>query len=209
MICSWCGLHGQPAGLLTPDICWPCKHGVPSGPDFAPGEVGYLIHTPDYHPAGPFRSLAQAEYLAELWRGRAEEVEVVGKKGRDMDINKAFPGQFLRSEDLGTNRPVVTIDRVELEKIGDEHKPILYFQGKERGLVLNKTNSAMIQELLGSPETEEWSGQRVRLYVTKVDFQGKRVSAIRIESAPRGASAPPPKPEPEPDFVASDSDVPF
>ena len=121
-----------------------------------------------------------------------------------MNINTVF-SSHLRSEDIGTARPVVTIERIEVEKVGEDTKPVLYFAGKDKGLVLNRTNSNTIIDLLGTPETEEWIGCRILLYVTKVEFQGKRVPAIRIDAAPARAAAvvnkKPAKAEPEAEAV--------
>lgn len=128
-----------------------------------------------------------------------------------MNINTAFPSNYLKADDLGKSRPVVTISDVRVEKVGEDEKPIVYFEGKEKGLVLNKTNAATIAELADSSETDDWSGVRVRLYATKVDFQGRRVLAIRIEEAPAAPrSVRQPEPEPEPDFVeVGDDEIPF
>jgi hypothetical protein len=57
----------------------------------------------------------------------------------------------------------------------------VYFAGKEKGLVLNKTNANMIVEIAGSDETEDWEGVQIVLYSTRVDFQGRRVDAIRVD----------------------------
>lgn len=108
-----------------------------------------------------------------------------------MRIGEAFPGSYLKASDLGGKRIGVTIDAVHIENIGSDNKPVLYFQGKEKGLVLNKTNANMISEIVGSDETDEWQGHRVALYPTKVDFQGKRVDAIRV-TYPNGSQPPPP-----------------
>ncbi len=129
-----------------------------------------------------------------------------------MKIGDAFPGQYLKAQDLGNNRVTVTIDRVEMEDIGGDHKAVLYFQGKDKGLVLNKTNSSAITEYAGTDETDDWRGVRVVLYKTRTEYQGKRVDCIRIDEAPlqRGAApAPPPPPPPADDFQAGDGDVPF
>lgn len=134
-----------------------------------------------------------------------------------MKIGSAFPGSYLKADELGRARPVVTIRTVKMEDIGSDTKPVLYFDGKEKGLVLNKTNSSMITEIIGSDETEHWTGHQVQLYVTKVDFQGKRVDAIRVMQPQNGRSAPaapPPPPQPPPpvhhhDEPSYDDDVPF
>lgn len=114
-----------------------------------------------------------------------------------MNINGAFPSAYLKAADLGGQRRAVTIDRVAMETIGDEHKPVVYFEGKDKGLVLNKTNASMIVEITGAEETDQWSGTAIVLYPTKTDFQGKRVDAIRIDypqkktAAKKVAPAPP------------------
>lgn len=99
-----------------------------------------------------------------------------------MNINVAFPSDYLKADDLQGRRALVLISHVEMEDIGSEgKKPVLHFQGKDRGLILNKTNAAMLTEICGTPETDMWRGVGVVLYPTKVDYQGKRVPAIRID----------------------------
>jgi len=61
-----------------------------------------------------------------------------------MKIGAAFPGQFIKAADLQGKRVSVVIDRVEMEDIGGETKPVVHFRNKERGLVLNKTNANAI-----------------------------------------------------------------
>jgi hypothetical protein len=125
-------------------------------------------------------------------------------------ISEAFPGQYLKTSDLKGQRVVVTIDRVEIKDLGrDERKPVLYFKGKSRGLILNKTNANSIIDIIGTEETERWRGRQITLYHSKTDFQGGRVDCIRIDPAARNEKPAPLKEEPENDFVADDSDVPF
>lgn len=129
------------------------------------------------------------------------------------NINDAFPSNYLRASDLKGAQPTVTIDRVEYEEVGrqKDRKPILYFVGKEKGLVLNKTNANKIIELTSSPVTEEWHGFRLRLYATMVEFAGDQVEAIRIKAAPANgtkAALPPPPPREDPSDLDDDS-IPF
>ena len=105
-------------------------------------------------------------------------------KGTDV-----FPGKYLRAADLGTAEPVVTIKTVKMEDLGDETKAVVYFEGKDRGVVLNKTNWNMLVELTGEDDSDHWAGHRIRLFVAKVDFQGKRVPSIRIKEANGGVAA--------------------
>lgn len=125
-----------------------------------------------------------------------------------MKIGSAFPGQYIKAADLQGKRVQVVIDRVEMEDIGGETKPVLHFRGKERGLVLNKTNANAIWGITGSDETDEWGGVTVVLYPSKTDFQGKRVDCIRID-APAQPVKRQAAPRPEPVDEGDDSEVPF
>lgn len=150
-----------------------------------------------------------------------------GARHHMANIHDAFPSNYLKASDLKGSQPIVTIDRVEFEPVGrqKEMKPILYFANKEKGLVLNKTNSNKIAELAGTPETDEWSGVHVRLFSTHVEFQGESVEAIRVKAAPprtaaapatrKAAAQPPPAPPPAREPGADDmppiteDDIPF
>lgn len=124
-----------------------------------------------------------------------------------MKSTDIFPSKYLRAADLNGHEPVVTIERVEMETLGDDRKPVVYFKGKDKGLVLNKTNFNAIEDISGEDDTDNWQGTKVKLITMKVEFQGKRVPAIRIEEA----SAEPKKrmPPPEPLDVPDDSEIPF
>jgi len=109
-------------------------------------------------------------------------------------IGAAFPGQYIKAADLQGKRVQVTIDRVEMEDIGGETKPVLHFRGKERGLVLNKTNANAVWGINGSDDTDDWSGTTIILYPSKTDFQGKRVDCIRVDPPDAQAKPQPPRP---------------
>lgn len=132
-----------------------------------------------------------------------------------MNVNQAFPSKYLRPADVGDGEPVVTIERVELEEVGrtKEVKPVVYFVGKTKGLILNRTNARKIEELVGSAETDDWPGHRIRLCVSAVEFGGETVDALRIKPAgPSAATAPaakpPARPMPAPEDMIAD-DIPF
>lgn len=132
------------------------------------------------------------------------------------NINDAFPSNYIKASDLRGRGIVVEIDRVEFEPVGQkkEMKPILYFAGKEKGLVLNKTNANKIIQITGSAVTEEWPGQNIVIYPTETSFQGDTVECVRVKQAPAGRARPAARqPEPEPDHdhsqPLSDDDIPF
>ncbi|MBB5536840.1 hypothetical protein [Rhizobium giardinii] len=98
-----------------------------------------------------------------------------------MNVDNLYPSNYVRSEDLKGRRHTLTIDRIAVEDVGDDRdKPVIYFKGARKGLVLNKTNAMVIAEVYGK-NTESWSGQPLELYVARVNFQGRMVDGIRVD----------------------------
>lgn len=131
-------------------------------------------------------------------------------------LSEIYGGNYMKAEDIAGHEVNVVIDEVSIMKDKDEKKKaVLHFRGKDKTLPLNVTNANMIEELLGSDDTDEWIGQRVCLYTCKVDFQGKRVLAIRIKEAkaakkPAPAAPPPPAHDEDVDGPElTDEDIPF
>ena len=136
-----------------------------------------------------------------------------------MKYSDAFPSRYMRADDLqGTDR-IVTITSVDFEDFTDpktrrtETKPVLRFREKAaKDLVLNRTNFKTISTVLGE-ETDDWVGQSIVLYATRVESFGDMVEAIRIrDRKPKPAAAPAARPAPPPvpveESVGSDA-VPF
>lgn len=98
-----------------------------------------------------------------------------------MKVSDAFPSRWLSASDLNGGNARVTISRVEIEKIGDDTKPVIYFKGKTKGLVANKTNSKAIADVYGD-EMDDWPGNEIILFPITTDFQGKMVEAIRVRA---------------------------
>jgi hypothetical protein len=118
-----------------------------------------------------------------------------------MKISEAYPSKFLRSGDVGDNQLRLRISHVDLEDVaqGEDPKPVLYFLGKTKGMVMNRTNSKVIAEAYGD-DTDTWQGREIILYSTQVPFQGGLVDALRVrvpKAAPKKPdkieSGPPPK----------------
>ena len=99
-----------------------------------------------------------------------------------MKISEAFPSSFLKAEDLGGKIVEVKLTAVNYEKVGEDFKLVCDLQGKNKKLVLNKTNALMIASAFGD-ETDEWVGKIISLHSEKVAFQGKIVDALRVGMA--------------------------
>lgn len=117
-------------------------------------------------------------------------------------MSSIFTSAYLKAGDLPVGRDIhVTIERVEVKDWGDgDVKPIVFFLGKQKGLVLNRTNAEVLQDVLGD-ESDDWQGASVTLFTTKVQFNGRTVDAIRLRcqsrkqraKAPVERAAPPPQ----------------
>lgn len=125
-----------------------------------------------------------------------------------MKVSEMFPSDYLKASDLQGQEVAVTIDRWGQELLGQgdaaEQKTIVYFQNKDRGLVLNKTNANALTDITGSDESDDWIGHQVVLFPDTVDFKGDRVPCIRVK-----ASQAVPQPKPEPVTELSLDDIPF
>lgn len=99
-----------------------------------------------------------------------------------MNINKAFPSKWLAEPDLDGKAVTVTMSHVVMEKVrGDgTEQPVLYFRGKQKGLVLNKTNATVIANAHGD-EMDDWGGQTIILFPTTTELRGKTVPCIRVK----------------------------
>jgi hypothetical protein len=101
-----------------------------------------------------------------------------------MDIRtKVGSSNYIKAVDLQGKSVTVAILKCAEEVVGQgrqaEDKAVLYFQGRDKGLVLNSTNANTIGEALGW-ETSNWTGHQIELFPTTTDYQGKIVDCIRI-----------------------------
>lgn len=125
-----------------------------------------------------------------------------------MDVSEFITGNgaLLKKEDIGKNRPIVTIETVDVTEFDGDKKLVLRFQGKEKGMALNKTNTLILAEAFGG-ETDHWTGQQIELWVDPyVTFAGKVVGGLKL--TPKTSAAPPPPP-PQAAAGDFDDDIPF
>ena len=135
-----------------------------------------------------------------------------------MKISSAFPSKYLRACDLPDDPDVrLVIDDVRMELMEQQHeeKPVCYFQGKDRGLVLNVTNANIISAVLGD-DTEAWNGHTVMLFAITTNNAGRTVPCIRVfvplRTAQRAPVASAPQETPNADHsdaAAGDDEVQF
>lgn len=119
-----------------------------------------------------------------------------------MPSYKAAFGSFLKQEDLQGKAIKAVIASVEPEEVKNtdsgkhENKLVMHFAGKDKALILNRTNCESLEEICGTDDYASWVGHAVVLYADpSVMFGGKRVGGLRIRAV-QSAAAPPPPPPP-------------
>jgi hypothetical protein len=62
------------------------------------------------------------------------------------NINDIFQSKFLKLPMLKGTSPIVTIARIDFEPVGKKREvvPVAYFVGKQKGMILNRTNARAI-----------------------------------------------------------------
>jgi hypothetical protein len=127
-----------------------------------------------------------------------------------MNINAAFPSEYVRAIDLAGQHPVVILS-VAIEEIGQQkdQKPVVRFahyhdgmdlsgphllRPAEKRLILNKTNAEVIVQRYGV-ETDAWPGALLMLSSHSVrnpaggTTTGVKVQALEKPEAPRATEA--------------------
>ena len=109
------------------------------------------------------------------------------------DVRQMFDSAYVGNWDLQGRDVVVVIARIvpgELAKAGTSKKdkaPIIFFEGREKGMVLNKTNMKIIGGIVGSFKVKDWIGHAITLYPTTCQFGPNTVDCIRVRPvAPKG-----------------------
>jgi len=109
------------------------------------------------------------------------------------DYRSMFDRKYVGAWDLEGKEVTVRIVRVTAEtlknKAGENKKPVVYFEGTDKGFALNKTNAKTIAAMYGN-DTAAWSGKLITLYATSVSFGNETTDAIRVRPGiPKGKPA--------------------
>ena len=100
------------------------------------------------------------------------------------DYRGYFDHEFLFFLDLAGRDVVVEIARIESREVvasggRKARRPLVFFKGKRKGLVLNATNGRTIADLYGV-DADGWIGKRIVLFPDVTNLQGQQVECIRI-----------------------------
>jgi hypothetical protein len=99
------------------------------------------------------------------------------------DYRSFFSRDYIADFDLAGKDATVTIARIEAKELtnvrGTTLKPVIWFEGKERAFVANKTNAKTISMMYGK-DTSAWIGKKITLYPTTTSAGGETVGCIRV-----------------------------
>ncbi len=99
-----------------------------------------------------------------------------------------FPSTRLEQDDLKEDGKAFELRAVvatlAYEKVGEDQKTVIYFQGMDKGLVLNWTNACTLADLYGEDD-DNWIGREVIIWVDpSVMYAGKRTGGLRLKGPP-------------------------
>ncbi len=105
-------------------------------------------------------------------------------KSDDKDYRSFFDNKYIGNWDVPDDT-TVTIARVEAGELHNpethniDKKPIIYFEGAEKGMVANKTNCKTIAAMYGT-KVGQWAGKQITLYATTCEVGGETKPCIRV-----------------------------
>lgn len=102
------------------------------------------------------------------------------------DYRTMFDRDYIGAWDLGGKDATVTIANVKAGELTGQggkkaKKPVVLFEGKEKGFALNKTNGKIIAGMYG-PDTTAWVGKKITIYPTMTSFGSEQVECIRVRT---------------------------
>lgn len=108
-----------------------------------------------------------------------------------MNIHSVMKGEYLAAVELAEDGTPYTLAIEDVRVIDLEDfktgkqvgKAVLFWAGRPRGMVLNKTNARRLAAMFGD-ETEAWKGKRMTFHREQVMAFGKREAGIRVIGSP-------------------------
>lgn len=103
-------------------------------------------------------------------------------------FKKLFNPDYLGAYSLDPGKDMIlTIKSVTVQTVtGPDNRkeecPVLFFVEPVKPMVLNVTNSKIIQKIYKTPFIEEWVGKKIQIYVDNVKAFGDVVEALRIRN---------------------------
>jgi hypothetical protein len=110
-----------------------------------------------------------------------------------MDMRTVFPSPWYSASDFDGVGKEFTIGNIMMQQVAAEFKPVMYFNGVEKALVLNPTNNKLLIAMFG-PDSKEWTGKKVVLYSFTAMFGGQPQLRLGVRAADESGRTPPAEP---------------
>lgn len=112
-----------------------------------------------------------------------------------MDMSNVYPSRFFSPADFDGTGKVFTIGNVMMEQVMAEFKPVMYFKGQEKALVINPTNNKILMGLPGfGKESNNWVGKEIVLFSYHAMFNGQPQMRLGVRGNISGATPATPTP---------------
>jgi len=104
-------------------------------------------------------------------------------------ISKEFPTRFLSGDEVGTKTSDLIIKEVRKEKarnpktMKEENVLVVYFDGKDRGVLLGKERAMELKSITGSDDTDKWKGKTVRIHTKTKRIKGETKNILHFRVA--------------------------
>lgn len=97
-------------------------------------------------------------------------------------VNPDYLGVYSLDNDKDMTLTIDQIIREVVTSTGGkkEECTVAYFKEKVKPMILNRTNSKMIQKIYGTPYIEEWSNKKITVYAATTKLAGEEVECLRI-----------------------------
>ncbi len=101
-------------------------------------------------------------------------------------MSQEFPTRFLSGDEIGSRIVPVTIEEVKAELVKEGTKDqervlVVYFEGKDRGVVLKKERANELTSITGSEDSDDWKGKQVAMYTQKKKAFGETLNVIHFK----------------------------
>lgn len=106
-----------------------------------------------------------------------------------MKVSEEFPSQYLEAADLRGKEITLIINGSEKHNgvTGKDGRKfdarVIFFEGKKKGMCLNKTNARRIRDSYGyGDESDNWKGKTITIYPTTCNaFGNPNTPCIRVK----------------------------
>jgi hypothetical protein len=125
-------------------------------------------------------------------KAKAAALPPVTEQEPKMKKDDLWPSKFLKASDFPEPR-VLKIKKARLETLknrnGEDEKLIVYFEGEDKPLPLNRTNFDSICDTTGQYDSDHWPGHTIELFSTTTLLNSQEVDCIRVRAPAKAAAA--------------------